>query len=286
MTLIPLWLVANPASGSNSPAALAALTAALAQGGHAPARVLHVPGDALPDRAALEAAQVATLAIFTGDGTANALIGGLHGWAGTVLVLPGGTQNLLSKALHGDCDAPTVARRFCAGEGARTLRHGVRTSAGDALVEVLAGPGATWADVREGVREGDLGTIATALGEAVRTTAKGAPVAVSEPELGAREGYRAVRVDAEAGTLTIDGYDARDWADLAAHGVSMLVKRDFRQGPHEELGQAPAVTCTSAQPIALMIDGERFDGSERETFRCVTVPVGFWATQAAPATKP
>ncbi|WP_179505759.1 MULTISPECIES: diacylglycerol kinase family protein [unclassified Sphingomonas] len=283
MTTIPLWLVVNPASGSNSEAAVAALTAALAEGGHAPTRVLRLPADELPTRAALEAANVATLAIFTGDGTVNAQVALLHGWEGAVLVLPGGTQNLLAKALHGDADAPAIAARLGRGELRRTRRSAVKTSAGDALVEVLAGPGATWADVREGVRDMDLSSIASALGEAVRSTAGGAAVSVSEPPLGKPEGYRAVRMDADDGTLTLDGYDAQDWADLAAHGVSMLVKRDFRQGPHEELGQADAVVCTSREPIALMIDGERRDGATQEEFRCITLPVEFLASAVAPS---
>jgi diacylglycerol kinase family enzyme len=283
MSTIPLWLVVNPASGSNSEAAVAALTAALAEDGHAPARVLRLPADELPTRAALEAANVATLAIFTGDGTVNAQVARLHGWTGAVLVLPGGTQNLLAKALHGDVDATTIATRLGRGELQRMRRSAVQTSAGDALVEVLAGPGATWADVREGVRDMDLSSIASALGEAVRSTAGGAAVSVSEPPMGKPEGYRAVRMDADQGTLTLDGYDAQDWADLAAHGVSMLVKRDFRQGPHEELGQADAVVCTSDEPIALMIDGERRDGKQREEFRCVTLPVEFLASTAAPS---
>jgi hypothetical protein len=198
--------------------------------GHAPARVLRLPADTLPTRATLEAANVATLAIFTGDGTVNAQVAQLHGWSGAVLVLPGGTQNLLAKALHGDVDPPTIAARLGRGELRRSRRPAVETSTGHALVEVLAGPGATWADVREGVRDMDLSTIASALGEAVRSTAGGASVSVSEPSLGKPEGYRAVRIDADDGTLTLDGYDAQDWADLAAHGVSMLVKRDFRQG--------------------------------------------------------
>ncbi|MET3472465.1 diacylglycerol kinase family enzyme [Novosphingobium sp. 1529] len=281
MTTIPLWLIVNPASGSNSEAAVAALTAALAEGGHAPSRVLRIPADDLPTRATLEAANVATLAIFTGDGTVNAQVARLHGWSGQVLILPGGTQNLLAKSLHGDVDAPTIAARLGRGELHAMRRHAVETSAGHALVEVLAGPGATWADVREGVRDMDLSSIASALGEAVRSTAGGAAVRVEEPALGKPEGYRAVRIDADDGTLTLDGYDAQDWADLAAHGVSMLVKRDFRQGPHEELGQAEAVTCASDEPIALMIDGERRDGAQRETFRCVTLPVEFLASAAA-----
>lgn len=271
----PLWLVVNAASGSNSAEAVAGVTAALAEAGHAPARTVCFPDDDLPDRAALEAAGVGILAIFTGDGTINSQVARLHGWAGDVLILPGGTQNLFAKALHGDVDVATIARRLGAGELRACQRHAVATSQGQALVEVVAGPAATWAEVREGIRDMDIGTIATALGEAVRNTASGAPVRVTEPMLGRPDGYRAVRIDAHRGTLSIDGYDADDLAQLAAHASNMIVRRDFRDGPHDKLGNAARVTCTSDAPMALMLDGERFDGTTAEHFSCITLPVQF-----------
>lgn len=271
----PLWLVVNAASGSNTEQAVSDLKAALGGAGHAPARTVCFPADDLPDRAELEAASVGVLAIFTGDGTINSQVAKLHRWDGQVLILPGGTQNLFAKALHGDVDAATIARRLGAGELASCTRNAVETSKGHALVEVVAGPAATWAEVREGMRDMDLGTIATALGEAVRNTASGARVKVSEPALGKADGYRAVRVDAMNGTLEIDGYDAEDWSQLAAHASNMIVKRDFRDGPHDELGTAARVTCTSDEPMALMLDGERFDGATEEHFACVTLPVQF-----------
>ena len=76
---LPLWLVANPSSGSNSPESLAALQQALADAGCSPARTVLCPDDTLPTRADLEAGGVATLAIYTGDGTINATeIGRAH----------------------------------------------------------------------------------------------------------------------------------------------------------------------------------------------------------------
>lgn len=274
----PLWLIVNAASGSNTPDAVAHLEQALR-----PARTVRFPEDDLPDAAALVAAGVATLAIYTGDGTANAQVRRLEGWAGDVLVLPGGTQNLLAKALHGqECTAEGIVEAFDAGRLSRRCHHAVATSQGAALVEVLAGPGATWADVREGVRDLHLPTIASALGEAVRTTATGAPVRVIEPRLGKREGYRALRLDAGHDRLTLDGYDAQGIGEVAAQGLAMLVKRDFRAGPHDKLGMCERVTVESDAPIALMIDGERHDGGLRETFAFTMLDVQFLG-QADPA---
>ncbi|WP_225205220.1 diacylglycerol kinase family protein [Novosphingobium huizhouense] len=272
----PLWLVVNAASGSNSEESCAALVARLAAAGHEPARIVRFPDDALPGVAELDAAGVCTLAIFTGDGTINSQVRKLIDWTGTILILPGGTQNLLAKALHGvDCSVESIVEALAAQRMSPRALRAVQTSQGPALVEVLAGPGATWADVREGVRDLDLPTIASALGEAVRNTAAGALVRVVDPAVGKPAGYRALRVDAVAGPLTLDGYDVEGVGDVAAQGLAMLVKRDFRAGPHDELGTCERVTVESDAPIALMLDGERFDGGLSETFTAITLPVQF-----------
>lgn len=272
----PLWLVVNAASGSNTEQSRTELVERLEAAGHPAVRTISFPDEDLPDAGTLDAAGVRTLAIFTGDGTINSQVRKLGAWGGAVLVLPGGTQNLLAKTLHGEgCTVESVVAALGAGRLVRRDLRAVATSQGPALVEVLAGPGATWADVREGVRDLDLPTIASALGEAVRNTARGAPVRVVRPPLGKPEGYRALRIDAVQGVLTLDGYDAEGLGEVAAQGVAMLVKRDFRAGPHDELGTCEEVTAESDEPVALMIDGERFDGTTRETFSCITLPVQF-----------
>jgi diacylglycerol kinase family enzyme len=278
----PLWLIVNAASGSNSDEAVAALTQAFARAGRDPARIVRFPDEDLPTRAVLEQAGVGVLAIFTGDGTINAQVALVHGWEGSVLILPGGTQNLLAKELHGETDATAIVQKFGAGQMERGHCHAVETSQGHALVEVVAGPAVTWAEVREGMRTMDLGSIAEALAGAVRETAAGAPVYVAEPAMGRPEGYRAVRIDASSGVLDLDGYDAADFAELAAHANNMIVRRDFRDGPHENLGTAARVTCRSEAAIALMIDGERREGAQAETFACVTLPVHFLRSLARP----
>jgi hypothetical protein len=65
----------------------------------------------------------------------------------------------------------------------------------------------------------------------------------------------------------------------------MLVKRDFRQGPHDELGQCPSATLESDGPIAMMIDGERREGSTREEVACEEFALDFLST-IAPGNTP
>lgn len=268
----PLWLVVNAASGSNRPDTVTAVEAALAEAGHPPARILAIPGDDLPDRARLETNSVGILAIFAGDGTANAQVAKLQGWGGQVLVLPGGTQNLLAKALHGDAAAPAIARQLAS--LSPTRRRMVRTSEGDALCEVLAGPGATWSDVREEMRGGTLGGLAATIGEALRQTTSGPTVIVAEPRMGRDEGYPALRLHPGSREMAVDGYGAQDMSEMAQQGIAIL-RRDFRTGPHDQLGEHHRVTCRSDHPIEMMIDGERATGSTAETFEIVDCDVNF-----------
>lgn len=262
-----LWLVANGASGSNDDAALDRLIDHLAAVGGRPARVIDCQAEDLPDRAALERHDVATLAIFTGDGTANAAIGRIEGWAGAVLLLPGGTANLLAGALHGERTAEQIVADYGAGVLRPVARNCIRSSQGIAMVEVLAGPGAIWSEVREGMRDGAIGETASRAVEAVKQSATGPMVIIADPALGRDTGYPGVRLAPEPDGMTVDGYGADNAGDYLRHGIALL-KRDFREGPHEELGAHRQVLCRSADgsPIALMIDGERRTGSGEERF--------------------
>ena len=276
------WLLVNQASGSNDPDRVAALVEALEAAGHPAARVVAIPDDELPTIAELDAAGVGLLTVFTGDGTVNAAVTALSGWGGRVLVLPGGTQNLLAKACHGELDELAIVENLAAGGLVETRRNLIRTAHGDALCEVLAGPGAHWSDVREALRERDLGAVAASVSSAIGQTTAGPQVAVVDPLRGKPEGYPAVRIhlgEAEGSAqskscLAIDGYAAEGLGDYAMQGLALL-KRDFREGPHDELGIARTVVCRSAEPIELMIDGERATGAVEERFELQQCKVVF-----------
>lgn len=271
MNTSPIWLVTNAASGSNNPAAVDALCATLS-----PARTIAFPHEQLPTRAELEGAGVATLAVFTGDGTINSAAAALEGWNGALLVLPGGTQNLLSKALHGDRALDAILADL---HNARpTRRRGIRTSQGMSLIEVLAGPGAMWADVRESVRDLDLGAMAETFGNALRETREGPAVHLADPQKGKAEGYRAVLLAPDDDGVLVEGYDFADLGEFAAQGFAMLIKRNFREGPHDDIGTFPKVTVRSNAAIALMIDGERRTGGTEEAFVCEEFGLDFLGT--------
>jgi hypothetical protein len=270
------WLVINSASGSYSEEAVAAVERSFADAGHPLAKIVTIPDHDAPNRAALEASGVDLLAIYTGDGTINGVVTGLYGWGGKLLILPGGTQNLLAKSIHGDAAAEDIVAALGRGELSCESRHLVRTSQGDGLCEVLAGPGARWSDVREAMREGDIGGMATTLGEAIGESTGGTSVRIVQPELGKPEGYPAVRIFPDHGALGIEGFGAETLAEYAQQGLALL-RRDFREGPHDELGRHPRIVCRSEQPIELMIDGERMTGGTEERFELRECPIEFLA---------
>ena len=274
-----LWLVANSASGSNDDAALAAVVEQLGAAGHAPTRLIDCSAEDLPDRAALEQAGVTMLAVFTGDGTLGALLPPLEGWSGTVLVLPGGTTNLLAKMLHNPCETDAIITAFAAGQARVVQRPCIRTARQPALCEVLAGPGAKWSDVREGLRDGDLTEVANTALEAAKASASGAMVRLAEPPLGNSDGYAGVRIVPSEPGMVVDGYRADGFADYLKQGLALL-QRDFREGPHDELGVHREVVCRSADgsPIELMIDGERTTGAAEERFSLATLALNLLAT--------
>jgi hypothetical protein len=205
------------------------------------------------------------------------VVSGLEGWGGRILVLPGGTANLLCRSLHGECDAVAIVAKL---PQMRPLRRPcIRTSQGIGLIEVLAGPGATWSDVREELREGNLPGVATSSLTAIRQSTTGPLVAVVLPPLGKAEGYSGVRLEAAADGMLVEGYGVETVADYLKQGVALL-RRDFRQGPHEDLGVEREVVCRSlgGDPIELMIDGERRTGALEERFSLAELAVDLLAS--------
>lgn len=273
------WLFLNSASGSNTDAAVRDLLAAFAAAEAPPGHVIDVPRDGCPSPAHLADAGVGRIAVFAGDGTVNAVVTGLEGWTGEILVLPGGTANLLARALHGECDTIEIVRGLPRLSAVR--RSCIRTGQGTALIEVLAGPGATWSDVREDLREGDLPGVAVSSLAAIRQSTAGPMVHIADPALGRAEGYSGVRLEVAGAGMFVEGYGADTVADYLLQGLALL-RRDYRQGPHDDLGAVSALTCRSLgpEPIELMIDGERRTGSAEERFSLAELAVDLLASRA------
>jgi hypothetical protein len=267
------WFIHNGASGSHDEQVLRDLLGALAAAGREPARVIDCK-DGTPDAAEADASDVAFIAIYGGDGTMSRTLRDLESFSGEVLALPGGTFNLLARELFGERDPLAIVEALAAGAIERVHRTCIRGDGVLAIAELLAGPGAKWADVREGLRDSNIGEVIAKGWDAAANSAVGPMIAVTEPPRGREEGYAGVRLCPRADGMTIDGYAAEGLGDYVQQGIAIL-KRDFRDGPHDELGTARDVTCRSlaGEPIALMVDGERSEGASElafslDTFDC------------------
>ena len=186
----PIWLVTNASSGSNSDAALAALEQSCGDNGFRVAHHTVFPKHALPTPAVLDAAGIDLVAVFTGDGTINALLTELSGWGGQVLVLRGGTMNLLYHRLHGDRTDQEVIAAAAAGEAVARRPGVIRCQFGTAYAGMLAGPGTAWGKVREAMRDVRVVVVAAEAVGAIEETLGGGMIACREPALGRRKAIR------------------------------------------------------------------------------------------------
>lgn len=269
------WLAVNSASGSHTEERQHDLLAGLARAGCTPARIVDVAHEDLPDAAALAAAGVGLYVVHGGDGTLNAALARAEGWQGKVLPLPGGTANLLCKTLHGEeADIAAILAALAAGTLSVARRPCIRGHGWIALAEVLAGPGAAWADVRETMRDGAvLDTVSGAIDAAAASTA-GPMVALARPALGREEGYAGLRFAPLRQGMRVDGYGASELGDYFKQALAIL-GRDFRAGPHDELGLHAEAACRMTEPVAipLMVDGERREGGLEEQFSLAELAV-------------
>jgi hypothetical protein len=276
-----IWLVTNDASGSNDEAAVAALQQSCASAGFTVDRVIAFPEHPLPDGKALDDAGIELVAVYAGDGTVNALVGALSGWRGAVLVLPGGTMNLLCRRLHGDREIDTIVRCAAAGEAERVRPKVLACPQGTALAELLAGPGTGWYEVREAMRAADVPALAAGAANALGQTLAAPGIVCRDPALGRAEGYPLVMLTPTDSGILVSGFYAETAGEFLKGGWA-VVRRRFREGPHDDLGLVPEMTLASTadEPFGILLDGEMAETAEPAVFRLVACAVDLLATRS------
>ncbi|MEO0062214.1 MAG: hypothetical protein RLZZ08_774 [Pseudomonadota bacterium] len=252
-----IWLVTNQASGSNSDDAIAGLEAMCAAQAVPIAGRSAFPADGLPSPADLAAAGAGVVMVYAGDGTINAVISHYAGWSGAVLVMRGGTMNLLYHRLHGELEMDQVLACVARGEARRVRPGVVRSAHGQALAGLMAGPGTSWCDVREALREGAVVDLAASTVKALEQTLAGATIACRQPALGDPAGYPLLMLTPQDDGIVVEAYHSESAGEYVAQGWALL-KRDFRQGPHDDLGlvQRLRLGSSDGKPFGLLIDGE------------------------------
>ena len=276
----PIWLIYNEASGSNDRDALQAVGEALQNAGFAIAGRTCFPHDEAPDAARLDGGGIGTVVVFAGDGTIHTIVTGLFGWSGKILVLPGGTMNMLSHRLHGDVPADEIVARWGRGEAVPVRPPILTNGRAYGLTGALAGPGVAWNEVREAMRHTAVSEMASATVDAIVESVKGEYVVCVGLEAIRPDGYVALSLVPEAEGVAVKGYYAAAPGDFLAQ-LGALLQRNYRKGPHDMLGVHPAVRIASpdGQPMGLLMDGEEMDGGAVEDFVITTCRVDLLATR-------
>ena len=273
-----LWFITNPKSGTATPAKADALAALFADNGLTLVGRSAFPDDALPTPEVLDAAGVDTVVLYAGDGTINAAVAALADWNGAILILPGGTMNLLAKLLHGAAEPAAII--------AAAVRHGrsvplpcVDVGEARALVGLILGPAANWVRARELVRAGRLRGLGRALRHAWRRTFGRGIRLDGVP--GLKHGAQAVLVRAEVGHLDVAAIDARDfrsltnlgWEWLTGDWVAASEVTQCRTRQFCTRGDKPALALVDGEPIMLEPSSVVSVGMTRDLF-VTTLPEG------------
>ncbi|WP_336985290.1 acylglycerol kinase family protein [Altererythrobacter aquiaggeris] len=258
-------LVYNSASGSHDDSQIAELAESLS--GYGALERSDCKDDGLPAIRDLDDSDTDLVVIHGGDGTLNGCLTALEGWGGAVLALPGGTSNLLSHTLHGDLGSLDIVALLSRGELTRSRIDCIRWRDGIAVAEILAGPGARWANVREDIRDRDIAGALSHANEVIQRSANGSLARLDKPAAGNPDGYGAIRLYPQSGKIAAAGYSIDGVADFLAQGAAIAL-RDYRKGPHDDIGQFAEVICRSTgdEPLDLMIDGEIIEGQPSESF--------------------
>lgn len=246
------WLIANARSGSTSDAATDAVLAALEAADIRIGGRSDFPDDALPTVAELDQADVDLVVLFAGDGTINAACTALADWDGHILVLPGGTMNLLAKALHGDRTPEKIIAALPAA-GAPVALPIVRAGEHRAYVGMILGPASSWVHAREAARAGEWRRVLRAARHAWRRTFGRGIRLTGVPALAAPA--QAVFVRPEAEHLGLFAVDAHDWRAIAELGWRW-VRADWDRAEAVRDATAARLGIRASRPAHALIDGE------------------------------
>lgn len=273
-----LWLITNPGSGSTTQAKCDALEALFAERGLELAGRTDFPEHELPKGTALTRKGVDTVVLFAGDGTINAALRSLASWKGSFLILPGGTMNLLAKALHDTLDPHTIVAE-AHDETRRVSLPYIEAGDDRAFVGLILGPAATWARAREAMRKGRFGRLLNAARAAWRRTFDRKGIRI-EGAIKLKHHYQAVFVSPVEQGLEVIGVDARDWGSIAQLGWEWI-NGDWIAAHAVDRAYATELRVQERRPVLALFDGEPVTLAPGTQIRSARSPKAFIATRKA-----
>lgn len=247
------WFVTNARSGSTAEAVAADIRETLSAMGHAMAGRTTFPDDDLPSPDALVHAGVAWMVVYAGDGTANAVLTALDAWDGAILILPGGTMNLLARTLHGEHDAMAILRRLADQPPRHVSLPFVEAGGQHAYAGLILGPATRWAAAREAVRDGQVGRLIRAVRLAWRRSFGAGLRLAGVPELTRR--YQAVFATPYKDHIDLAAVDTRTWRKLFDLG-QMALTDDWTNAQGVTRAFSTSFRITERGGTSALFDGE------------------------------
>jgi hypothetical protein len=248
-----LWFITNPGSGSTTEAKCETLETVFAERRLTLAGRTNFPEEKLPSGARLTRNKVDTVVLFAGDGTINAALCSLARWKGSFLILPGGTMNLLAKALHSELDPAKIIH--AAHETKRRVALPfVEAGKHRAFVGMIIGPATAWVRAREAARTGKIGRLIQAARVAWSRTFGGSGIKIGGVS-GLPNRYQAVFVTPTPEGLDVAAVDARDWGAIVQLGWDWLTG-DWVAGRGVTEAHAMEIWPRGNKRVLALFDGE------------------------------
>ena len=278
-------VVVNPLSGSAGPDAAAEAERILAEYG--------IQGSVrAPDEHGLEAClrealdeKPDLLAIVAGDGTARAGAEMAGPDGPLVAPLPGGTMNMLPKALYGELDWKTALAAILT-DGVEKRVSGGEVEGRNFYVAAILGSPALWAQAREAAREGDIWraiqrarrALNRAFSGRLRFSLDGRPRVKTEA-LVLMCPLISKALDEDEGYLEAAALDPANALEVFRLGIH-AARGDWRADPAVHAGRCKSGRAWASTHIPAVLDGEPARLSPNAAFRFR--PLAFRALVPAP----
>lgn len=263
----------NPRSGSVPADAREKLNAVLAEAGHGNAELVEADAED-QERQLREIAEMSPdlFIVWGGDGTLRAALSTVGQVTSNLLLLPGGTMNLLPRTVHGEKPWDEILRDVIRAPRRRILEAG-EVNGHQFYCAMLAGAPARFAEARESLRRGDIGKAAGEARAAIDTLNNlhlDASYSDGYAFAGSRLPTTSI-IGAMVGALTKSGtgMEVAALANPTTGGALNVVWSsfftDWRNAPGVEVAEATSLEIASAddEEIPVIADGEPVEGGSR-----------------------
>lgn len=234
-----------------------------------------------------KAAGLDVLIVLGGDGTVRAAAEACEPDGPYLIPLPGGTMNMLPKALYGDLDWPQALAATLAAPEVQPVNGG-QVGEHRFYCAAIFGDPSRFAEARESVREGDLGKAAEQGREALkRAFGRGldytfGDVAGEAQAVGVVCPLASRALDDDETVLEAVAIDPDGPLDVLKLAARALMS-EWRDDPNVETARVRRVAIRSDGPIPAILDGETVDLPSEATVEFVRTAFRALVPAAPPA---